>query len=175
MRLVSTLVVSAIALLATACTAAGAAPPTSVVVTLRGKKYQVSGSSVKDIQEQVAEKAGLSAEQQSVLFKGKLLSSDASLSSVGVSDGDTINVVPTKRPKSERSSSSGGASSSAAVEADGTVGAAGGGFPGAGGHGGDAWHAWHARDAQWDARPEPRGISKGVCSGCALVTDESWP
>ncbi|KAG5185259.1 hypothetical protein JKP88DRAFT_219218 [Tribonema minus] len=103
-----------------------ASAPLNVVVTLRGKKYQVSGSSVSDIQAEVQEKAGLSAEQQSVLFKGKLLAAGDDLSTVGVSDGDTINVVPSKKPKAERTAAAG-------VDADGTVDAPGGegsGFPG---------------------------------------------
>jgi Ubiquitin family len=74
----------------------------NVVVTLRGKKYNLSGSSVGDLQEQLAEQAGIAKDQQSVLFKSKLLSSDDDLAAAGVSEGDTINVVPTKRPKSER-------------------------------------------------------------------------
>jgi Ubiquitin family len=81
------------------------------VVTLRGKKYNLSGSSVADLQEQLAEQAGIAKDQQSVLFKSKLLSADDDLAAAGVSEGDTINVVPTKRPKSERAAAAAGSSS----------------------------------------------------------------
>jgi uncharacterized ubiquitin-like protein YukD len=83
----------------------------NVVVTLRGKKYNLSGSSVADLQEQLAEQAGIAKDQQSVLFKSKLLSADDDLAAAGVNEGDTINVVPTKRPKSERAAAAAGSSS----------------------------------------------------------------
>jgi hypothetical protein len=75
----------------------------------------------------VEAQAGLSKDQQSVLYKGKLLSADEDLSSAGISEGDLINVVPSKRPKSERTvSSDGGAAASNPMGGFGDMGGLGG-------------------------------------------------
>lgn len=110
--------------------ALAAAGPVNVNVTLRGKKYQVNGASVGEIQAEMEKVAGLHKGQQSVLYKGKLLSSDDDLAAAGVTDGDTINVVPSKRPKSERSAPASSGSGGGAVESG------SGGFPGLEGLGG---------------------------------------
>ncbi|EWM21355.1 conserved unknown protein [Nannochloropsis gaditana] len=74
----------------------GTAAPVNVVVTLRGKKYDLSAESVQDIQAQMEGKSGLKPGQQAILFKGKQLGASESLSAAGVVEGDTLNIVPTK-------------------------------------------------------------------------------
>jgi len=74
----------------------------NVIVTLRGNKYEVSANTVSEIQKQIEEKAGLSSVQQAVLYKGKILEAEDALSEVGIADGDTLNIVPNRRPKSAR-------------------------------------------------------------------------
>lgn len=43
--------------------------PKNIVVTLRGKKYELSASTVEDIKKEMEEKAGLKAGQQVRLFR----------------------------------------------------------------------------------------------------------
>eukprot|EP00638_Chattonella_subsalsa_P003851 CAMPEP_0117757456 /NCGR_PEP_ID=MMETSP0947-20121206/14750_1 /TAXON_ID=44440 /ORGANISM="Chattonella subsalsa, Strain CCMP2191" /LENGTH=238 /DNA_ID=CAMNT_0005577369 /DNA_START=84 /DNA_END=800 /DNA_ORIENTATION=- len=74
----------------------------NVVVTLRGTKYDVSAEKVSDIQKEIEEQAGLSSTQQAVLYKGKILEAEDNLVDVGVSDGETLNIVPNRRPKAAR-------------------------------------------------------------------------
>ncbi|GAB5035169.1 Hypothetical protein NocV09_02400450 [Nannochloropsis oceanica] len=74
----------------------GAVAPVNIVVTLRGKKYDLTASSVQDIQSQMEGKSGLKPTQQAILFKGKQLSSTEELLAAGVTEGDTLNIVPTK-------------------------------------------------------------------------------
>lgn len=40
---------------------------------------------------------------QSVLFKGNLLKAELDLEDAGIADGDTVNVVPSKKPKAAAS------------------------------------------------------------------------
>lgn len=40
---------------------------------------------------------------QSVLFKGNLLKSELDLEEAGIADGDTVNIVPSKKPKAASS------------------------------------------------------------------------
>lgn len=40
---------------------------------------------------------------QSVLFKGNLLKSELDLEEAGIADGDTVNIVPSKKPKAAAS------------------------------------------------------------------------
>ena len=49
-----------------------------------------------DIQSQMEGKSGLKPTQQAILFKGKQLSSTEELLAAGVTEGDTLNIVPTK-------------------------------------------------------------------------------
>lgn len=70
--------------------------PISVTVSVRGKKFNVKASTVKDVMEQVESLAGLEPDSQHVLFRGKILSGDNDLSDAGVSSGDVLNVVKRK-------------------------------------------------------------------------------
>ncbi|CAM9943082.1 unnamed protein product [Ectocarpus sp. 4 AP-2014] len=136
----SSFLISAALLAGSAVDVLGGAGPVSVKVTLRGKKYDVQGATcVEDVQKSVEEQAGLAKEQQSVLFKGSLLKPELELEEAGVSDGDTVNIVPSKKPKTSvaavEAGVGGGASGSdpfggALGGLGGLGGAMGGGMPG---------------------------------------------
>ncbi|RYG68481.1 hypothetical protein EON64_05080 [archaeon] len=76
-----------------------AMPPVSVVANVRGKKYDVSAETVDEFCQQVASLAGIEADAQSVLFRGKVLSRTDKLQELGVSAGDVLNVVKGRRQK----------------------------------------------------------------------------
>ena len=70
----------------------------NIVCTLRGKKYDVSASSVADIWAAIEDQAGLEPAKQGVIFKGKKMTNGAqSLAEVGISEGDIINIVPQRK------------------------------------------------------------------------------
>jgi len=52
---------------------------------------------VADVQTVVEEEAGLEKAKQGVMFQGKKLEADAMLADAGVSEGDTLNIIPTKK------------------------------------------------------------------------------
>jgi uncharacterized ubiquitin-like protein YukD len=80
-----------------------AMPPISVVASVRGKKYDIEAETVEEFTKKVEAAANLEADQQSVLFRGKVLSGTDVLSNVGVNKGDVLMVVKGKRqrPKPE--------------------------------------------------------------------------
>lgn len=82
----------------------------SVVGLVRGRRYEVSAETVEEFTKQVETLAGLEAGQQSVLFRGKVLSSSDKLEDAGVSSGDVLNVLkgrkPVGKPTSDEDSSS---------------------------------------------------------------------
>ena len=75
-------------------------PSISITANVRGKRYELEAETVEDVCEAVEEVAGLDASQQSVLFRGKLLSPGKKLEDLGVSSGDTVNVVKGRRQRS---------------------------------------------------------------------------
>ena len=97
-------------------------PISSVQVSLRGKKYDVEDvTTVSELQERVTELSGIKASDQGrLLFNGKSLKGDDSLSAAGVSPGDQLNMVPGKT-KSKKSSSSAASSSSKATDSSSTA------------------------------------------------------
>jgi len=75
-------------------------------VTLRGKKYAVEeATTVEELQSQIQKLAGKD-EKSDVLFSGKRLDPFDILSDVGVSDGASLNMVPSLGKKATSSSSS---------------------------------------------------------------------
>eukprot|EP00639_Heterosigma_akashiwo_P026804 CAMPEP_0194694052 /NCGR_PEP_ID=MMETSP0295-20121207/20990_1 /TAXON_ID=39354 /ORGANISM="Heterosigma akashiwo, Strain CCMP2393" /LENGTH=226 /DNA_ID=CAMNT_0039585237 /DNA_START=27 /DNA_END=707 /DNA_ORIENTATION=+ len=74
----------------------------NVVATLRGTKYTVDATTVADVSAQIEAQASLAADQQAVLFKGKILDPEDDLAAAGVQDGDALNIVPNRRPKAAR-------------------------------------------------------------------------
>ena len=79
---------------------ASAMPPIDVVASVRGKKFEINAETVEEFTAKVEEAAGLEPGQQSVLFRGKVLSADDDLSEIGVSDGDVLNVVKGRKQRS---------------------------------------------------------------------------
>ena len=82
------------------CFCINAMPSISITANVRGKRYELEAETVEDVCEAVEEVAGLDASQQSVLFRGKLLSPGKKLEDLGVSSGDTVNVVKGRRQRS---------------------------------------------------------------------------
>jgi hypothetical protein len=74
-----------------------------VQVTVRGKKYDISGvTTVKDLQEQLKE-SGVEPSQHTILFGGKRLEDDDVLSDAGVEDGAQLSVIPRiSKPKAKK-------------------------------------------------------------------------
>jgi hypothetical protein len=73
----------------------------NVVCTLRGKKYDVSATTVADVWAAIEDQAGLEPAKQGVIFKGKKLTDgEESLLDAGISEGDTVNIVPQKKASS---------------------------------------------------------------------------
>jgi len=84
-------------------------PVSNVQVTLKGKKYQIDDvTTVSELQERLEEQSGIvPSKQGKILHNGKRLSAgtDAeSLSEAGVSVGDQLNCVPSKKSSSSSSS-----------------------------------------------------------------------
>ena len=65
-------------------------PPMNVVASVRGKKIDIEAETVAELSEEVEEKCGLKASEQSVLFRGKVLSPDDKLEDIGVAPGNFI-------------------------------------------------------------------------------------
>jgi hypothetical protein len=78
---------------------ASAMPPIQVTANVRGKRYEVTGETVEDVCNAVEDCSGLDAEQQSILFRGKLLDRESKLEDLGVAPGDTLNVVKGRRQR----------------------------------------------------------------------------
>ena len=74
----------------------------SVTASVRGKKYEVEAETVGEFVIKVAEVANLDPEQQSVLFKGKVLLPTEVLSEVGVQTSDVLMVVKGKRARTKQ-------------------------------------------------------------------------
>jgi len=68
-------------------------PAISIVASVKGKRYNVEGETVDDICKAIQSSTGLSSSEQSVLFRGKVLSHTDRLEDVGVAPGDTLNIV----------------------------------------------------------------------------------
>lgn len=86
-----------------------AMPSVPVVANVRGKKYEVKAETVEEFSEKVEELTGIAANQQSVLFRGKVLSASDKLEDVGINAGEVLNVVKGRRaavkPASAKASS----------------------------------------------------------------------
>lgn len=86
-----------------------AMPPVSVVANVRGKKYEVTAETVEQFSAEVQTLTDIPADQQSVLFRGKVLAPSDKLEDVGVSAGEVLNVVKGRKafkPAAMSSSSS---------------------------------------------------------------------
>eukprot|EP00535_Pseudo-nitzschia_heimii_P010941 CAMPEP_0197196280 /NCGR_PEP_ID=MMETSP1423-20130617/32269_1 /TAXON_ID=476441 /ORGANISM="Pseudo-nitzschia heimii, Strain UNC1101" /LENGTH=311 /DNA_ID=CAMNT_0042650065 /DNA_START=45 /DNA_END=981 /DNA_ORIENTATION=- len=97
--------------------AAASSPLSSVQVTLKGKKYRIDDvTTVSELQQRLEEQSGIvPSKQGKILHNGKRISTDAdSLSEAGVSEGDQLSCVPSKKSSSKKKSSS---TTTAAAEA----------------------------------------------------------
>ncbi len=63
-------------------------PPMNVVASVRGKKIDIEAETVAEVSQEVEEKCGLGASEQSVLFRGKVLSPEEKLEDIGVAPGN---------------------------------------------------------------------------------------
>jgi hypothetical protein len=104
----SSVVVTFLAVLMVLVALTYAMPSVPVIANVRGKKYEVKADTVEEFSQHVAELTGIAADQQSVLFRGKVLSSSDSLEKLGISAGEVLNVVKGRRaapsPMTSRSS-----------------------------------------------------------------------
>ena len=103
------LCLGAVALIAPLAIAAPPTPVSSVQVTLKGKKYQIDDvTTISELQERLEEQSGIAPSKQGkILHNGKRLNGDnASLSEAGVSEGDQLNCVPSKKSASKKKSAS---------------------------------------------------------------------
>lgn len=75
------------------------AVPITVTASVRGKKYDVEASTVEEFTSKVENLAGLDAGQNSVLFRGKVLSPGDVLQDMGISSGDVLMVVKGKKQR----------------------------------------------------------------------------
>jgi len=77
----------------------------NVIASVRGKKYEIEAETVQEFTAKVESVVNLSADEQSVLFRGKVLSPADVLADVGVASGDVLMVVKGRRarPKVEES------------------------------------------------------------------------
>jgi hypothetical protein len=74
-------------------------PSIQVTANVRGKRYEVTAETVADVCQSVEEQCGIDSDQQSILFRGKLLKPVDKLEDIGVAVGDTLNVVKGKRQR----------------------------------------------------------------------------
>jgi len=103
------LCLGAVALIAPLAHAAPPTPVSNVQVTLKGKKYQIDDvTTVSELQERLEEQSGIAPSKQGkILHNGKRLTGDdESLSEAGVSEGDQLNCVPSKKSTSSKKKSS---------------------------------------------------------------------
>ena len=72
--------------------ARGGAATTRIVASVGGKKLDVAGATVSDVQAALQESVGLDSNRIGVMFKGERLHGGQVLSEAGVADGDTLTV-----------------------------------------------------------------------------------
>ena len=98
-------------------TVQAAGPIKSIQVTLRGKNFDVEGvTTVKDVLGKMQESAGV--EGGRFLFDGKQLALEDTLESMGVKEGDSLQMVPGSSPSKKKKSSGSGVSKKADSTSD---------------------------------------------------------
>jgi hypothetical protein len=80
------------------------APISSLSITLRGKKYDVTDvTTVQELQEKVSSLSGVSIKHQGrVIYGGKKLAADTVLSEAGITEGAHLNIVPSTSSKKKK-------------------------------------------------------------------------
>lgn len=100
-------------------------PVSNIQVTLKGKKYQIDDvTTVSELQERLEERSGIApAKQGKILHNGKRLSSSGdnngatSLSEAGVSAGDSLSCIPSKKTSASSTKKKSAAATPAAASA----------------------------------------------------------
>ena len=69
---------------------------------VRGQKYAVRANRVRDFLEKIESMAGLERGQSKVLYRGKVLSASDLLSTIGVSDKESLMVVRSTQKLSKK-------------------------------------------------------------------------
>jgi uncharacterized ubiquitin-like protein YukD len=85
------------------CSVVANAGGISVVANVRGKKYTIVAETVAEFTEKAEAMAELEAGQQSVLFRGKVLSPEDRLADIGVEENDVLNVLKGRKPRAAAS------------------------------------------------------------------------
>ena len=66
-------------------------PSINIIANVRGKKYDIIAETVEEFSLKVEELSGLQADQQSVLFKGKVLDEKDKFDEIGINPGKRLN------------------------------------------------------------------------------------
>lgn len=74
----------------------------SCVANVRGKKYDISAETVEEFSQKVESVSGLTANEQSVLFRGKVLRAGDKLEDLGIAPGDVLNVLKGRKVKAPK-------------------------------------------------------------------------
>lgn len=82
--------------------AVAAMPAINCIASVRGKKYDITADTVEEFSQKVETVSGLVAGEQSVLFRGKLLSPSDRLEDLGIANGDVLNVLKGRKVKAPR-------------------------------------------------------------------------
>lgn len=90
------LVVIALSILVSASTSSS---KLSVIANVRGKKVNITASTVEEVLSQVQRLYPVKSHGQSVLFRGKVLQSADSLHDTGIVSGDVLNVIKGRKTK----------------------------------------------------------------------------
>lgn len=107
-----------IALFSLLVMAAIAMPSINVIASVRGKKFEIEAETVEEFTSKVENAANLEAGQQSVLFRGKVLSPSDILAEVGVSANDVLMVVKGRRHRSKPDAESSDVALAGGLDAD---------------------------------------------------------
>lgn len=89
------------------CIVVGAAAMSAIscVANVRGKKYDISAETVEEFSQKVESVSGLTANEQSVLFRGKVLNAGDKLEDLGIASGDVLNVLKGRKAKAPKAKS----------------------------------------------------------------------
>lgn len=77
-------------------------PAINCVANVRGKKYDITAETVEEFSKKVEEVSGLVAGEQTVLFRGKLLSPTNKLDELGIGHGDILNVLKGRKARAPK-------------------------------------------------------------------------
>lgn len=73
--------------------------PVSVIANVRGKRYDVTATTVEEFSTQIEGLTGIEAAQQNVIFRGKVLNTSDKLEELGINEGEVLNVVKGRKAR----------------------------------------------------------------------------